>query len=94
MPAVVKRRGGKEDFDERKVYTSIFMACRAVEKYSQERCEEIASSIASGIAEKVKDNQEVLSVEIRMWGRNALKEIDETLADTFYRYHIDMKGGD
>lgn len=86
---VVKRSGGTEEFDPRKVYGSIFLTCVRRSDHGKEECEDIAQRVTDGIAEKVADREEVLSVEIRMWGRNALREIDTDLAEAYYTHHIE-----
>lgn len=88
-PAVVKRRGGTEAFDDRKFYTSIFLTCMEVEGLDEDRCDEIASEVTDRVEERVEDREEVLSVELRMWGRNELKEFDEELAERFYTHYYE-----
>lgn len=84
---VVKRSGGAEPFDERKVYGSVYNICRTKTDRGTPECEDIAGRVADHVAEKVADREEVLSVEIRMWGRNKLREIDESLAAAYYVHH-------
>lgn len=85
---VVKRSGGVEPFDPRKVYGSIFLTCVNRSDHGKERCEDIAEQVTDVIEEHVADREEVLSVEIRIWGRNALKTIDEGLAEEYYTHYV------
>ncbi len=50
---VVKRRGHKEDYDERKVYGSVYAACYVV-KLAEKRCERVANDVARHVTKIVK----------------------------------------
>lgn len=86
---VVKRSGGREEFDPRKVYASIFLTCVNRSDHGKGECEDIAERVTDVIVEEVEGREEVLSVEIRMWGRNALREIDERLAEAYYTHYVE-----
>lgn len=86
---VVKRSGGTEPFDERKVYASVYLTCLTHSDHDQYECEDIAETVSEYVAAQVEDREEVLSVEIRMWGRNRLRDIDEQLAEAYYTHHVE-----
>ncbi len=50
---MVKRKGHTEDYDERKVYGSVYAACYVV-KLSEKKCEQTASRVAKDITKIVK----------------------------------------
>lgn len=84
MTDVVKRSGRVEEFDERKVYASIYITC--VHADTDADCEQAARQVANAVAQQVEDISEVLSVEIRKLARNALHRIDEDLAHEYYTH--------
>lgn len=83
----MKRRGGSEPYDEKKVYASIYRVCLNRTDRQKTDCEDIAETVTDYVTEQVEGRQEVLSVEIRMWTRNKLREIDEQLAQLYYTHH-------
>lgn len=50
---VVKRKGHKENYDERKVYGSVYAACY-VTKMAEKKCERVASDVAKHVTGIVK----------------------------------------
>lgn len=84
MPAtVVKRTEGKEPFDQKKLYASVFVVCTKTDREKQ-ACEKIAEDVTADVADQVEEREQVQSVEIRMWTRDRLEEIDNGLAERYY----------
>lgn len=86
MPIIVKRKGHKERFDERKVYGSVYAACASAH-YDEMRCEEIAEDITKKIKKFFNNKKETQSIEIRKKIESELKKKDEELA-FFYEQHL------
>ena len=86
MTVVVKRKGHKERFDERKVYGSVYAACASAH-YDEIKCEKIAEEISKKIKKSIKNKKEIQSTEIRKKIEKELKKKDEELA-FFYEQHL------
>jgi len=86
MQVVVKRKGHKEVFDEKKVYGSVYAACASVH-YDEIQCERISEEITKKIKKFAKNKKEILSIEIRKKIESELKKKDEELA-FFYEQHL------
>ena len=86
MPVVVKRKGHKERFDERKVYGSVYAACASAH-YDEIKCEKIAEEISKKIKKSIKNKKEIQSIGIRKKIEKELKKKDEELA-FFYEQHL------
>lgn len=90
MAIIVKRKGHKEKFDEKKVYGSVYAACASAH-YDEMRCEKTAADITSKMKKFVKAKKTINSSEIRKKIENELKKKDEELA-FFYEQHLpDLK---
>ncbi|MEW6722825.1 MAG: ATP cone domain-containing protein [Candidatus Micrarchaeota archaeon] len=63
MAVVVKRRGKKEEFDEKKVYASVYSACMECEM-GEKKCEEISEHVVDELKKFLKGKKEVNSTEI------------------------------
>ena len=63
MTHIVKRKGHKQQFDERKVYASVFAACRSAHCNAEE-AEATANLVSREIKNWIKDKKEVTSNEI------------------------------
>ncbi|HSB46617.1 MAG TPA: ATP cone domain-containing protein [Candidatus Bilamarchaeum sp.] len=63
MSLVVKRRGKKETFDEKKVYGSVYAACMDC-SVGEKLCENIAAKIVADLKKFLKGRKEVNSTEI------------------------------
>jgi len=83
---IVKRRGHTEEFDEKKVYGSVYAACASAH-YGEPKCELIADTITKKIKKFVKNKKRIDSSEIRKKIENELKKKDEELA-FFYEQHL------
>ena len=55
---VVKRKGHKEKFDERKLYASVYAACLLVEMKTKE-CEQTASHVVKKIKSEIANKKEI-----------------------------------
>ena len=53
MVHVVKRRGHKQKFDERKLYASIYAAC-LLEHMDEEKCEKMANHVTKKVKNDLK----------------------------------------
>ena len=85
---VVKRRGHREKFDEKKVYASCYFACRAIEM-SEIASEKIANKVIKEMKKKLKGKKEIDSQEIFEIVGNELEKIDEDAA-FMYKTHKDI----
>jgi len=83
---IVKRKGCKENFDERKVYGSVYAACASAH-YNEAICEKTAEEAASKIRKFVKNKKQIQSAEIRKKIEELLKKKDKELA-FFYEQHL------
>ncbi len=63
MAIVVKRRGKREKFDERKVYASIYSACIDCD-LGEKDSEKIAEKLVLGLKKSMKGKHEINSTEI------------------------------
>ena len=86
MPIIVKRKGHKELFDEKKVYGSVYAACASAH-YNEIQCEKISEEVTKKINGFVKNRKEIKSAEIRKKIELELKKKDGELA-FFYEQHL------
>jgi transcriptional regulator NrdR family protein len=83
---IVKRKGHTEDFDERKVYGSVYAACASAH-YDEHKCEKISEKITGIIKKFIITGKIVPSSEIRRKIEKELGRIDKELA-FFYEHHL------
>lgn len=88
MIHVVKRRGHKEDFDERKVYASAYAACLNVHMGEQE-AERMAALVSQEAKDWIREKEEVSSQEIFDFVIKALRNKNENAA-FMYETHRDI----
>ena len=86
MVTVVKRKGHKEKFDERKLYASIYAACASAH-LEELSCEKAAKKITEVVKKQIKNNKELQASEIHKKVEKELKKIDKELA-FFYDQHL------
>lgn len=88
MIHIVKRAGHKEPFDARKVYGSVFFACRNVH-LDEPEAEKIAEQVSKRIEQWVKPKKSVSSQDI---SQQVAKELDKINADAAFMYetHRDL----
>lgn len=85
---IVKRKGHKEPYDERKVYGSCYFACRNAH-LSEQESERIANKVAAAITKWVMKRRMVTSDEIFKNLVFALKKYNEDAA-FLYETHRDI----
>ena len=83
---IVKRKGHTEEFDERKVYGSVYAACASAH-YEEGKCELVADMVSKKIRNHVKNKKKINSEEIRKKVEEELRKKDEELA-FFYEQHL------
>lgn len=86
MAIIVKRKGHREKFDEKKVYGSVYAACASAH-YDEMRCEKTAEELTKKIKKFVKNKKEVQSTGLRRRIEKELKKKNEELA-FFYEQHL------
>ncbi len=90
MSIIIKRRGHKEKFDEKKVYGSVYSACSSAH-YSEEECEKTSQEMTKKIKAFLKNKKQIQTEEIGKKIETELKNKDEELA-FFYEQHLpDLK---
>mgnify|MGYP001246245199 CR=1 FL=1 len=83
---IVKRKGHTEEFDEKKVYGSVYAACASAH-YEECDCEKTSDEITKKLKNFVKTKKQVQSTDIRKKIEAELKKKDEELA-FFYEHHL------
>jgi transcriptional regulator NrdR family protein len=83
---IVKTKGHTEEFDERKVYWSVYAACASAH-CDEEECEETSDIVTKKIKNFIKNKKRIDSLEIRKKVENELKKKDEEIA-FFYEQHL------
>ncbi len=87
---IVKRKGHTEEFDERKVYGSVYAACASAHLEDTE-CEKNADKVTKVIKKFVKGKKMIKAENIHKKVNAELKKKDEELA-FFYEHHLpDLK---
>jgi len=86
MTLVVKRKGHKERFDERKIYASIYAACASA-WYSEIHCENISGKVTKRIKNSLKNKNEIRASLIKRKIISELKKIDKRLV-FYYEEHL------
>lgn len=88
MTHIVKRRGHKEQFDERKVYGSVYAACLASHT-SQEEAEATANLVSREVKKWLDERQDVTSDQIFKKAGEELKHLNKDAA-FMYITHRDV----
>lgn len=88
MPHIVKRRGRTEPFDSRKVYASVYSACRNAH-LSEVQSEKIAEAMSARLDQWMTDKQQVSSQEIFAKTFEVLQELHQDAA-FLYKTHRDI----
>lgn len=86
MAMVVKRKGHKEKFDERKLYASIYAACASAH-YDEAACEKIAGKVTKKIVSSFKKKKEIQTAEIHKRTEAEIRKTNKELA-FFYDQHL------
>ncbi len=88
MAVVVKRRGKKEAFDDKKVYGSVYSACMDC-SLGEKDCERIAAKMLAEVVKFLKGRKEVNSTEIFGFIMQKLAKEHEAVA-FMYETHRDI----
>ncbi len=88
MTHIVKRRGHKEEYDERKAYASSYAACRNAHLPEKE-AEYIAEKVTKDIENWIKDKGEVNSQQIFEEVTKSLAKYNKD-ASFMYETHRDV----
>lgn len=83
---IVKRRGQKEPFDEKKIYASVYAAALNCH-YSEQESEKIAKAVTIKVKKWIATKKSVDSREIR---DIILKNISDHHVELMYRHHLDV----
>ncbi len=79
---VVKRRGHKEKFDERKLYGSVYAAC-TVANMGENSCESVADFVTKKVKAELKSRKVVDSKSI---ARLVVKHLEKKNKDAAFMY--------
>ena len=88
MVHIVKRKGHRQEFDERKVYASVYSSCLASHSMEEE-AEATANLVAKEIKKWIFDKGEVNSREIHEEVEKELKHLNKDAA-FMYETHRDI----
>jgi|TARA_B100002003_G_C13983483_1_gene475502 transcriptional regulator NrdR family protein len=83
---IVKRKGHSEEFDEKKVYASVYFACASAH-YDEYDCEFTADSVTKTIKKHIKSKKAISSITLRKKIETELKKKDKELA-FYYEQHL------
>ena len=83
---IVKRKGHSEEFDERKVYASVYAACASAH-YEECDCESTADKVTKTVQKHIKTKKAISSIALRKKIESELKKKDKELA-FFYEQHL------
>lgn len=82
MKHIVKRKGHTEEYDERKLYASVYAACLSV-RATEGEAELVAEKVVQRINDWLENKHEVTAHDIR---RQAAKHLNAYHADAAYIY--------
>ncbi|MFB6295065.1 MAG: ATP cone domain-containing protein [Candidatus Nanohaloarchaea archaeon] len=90
MDVLITREGEKEEFDQRKLYSSIYHPARVAE-YTEEEAEELAEDVCQAVVDwmEEQDDPVVTSDELREKTIEELEERDDEVA-FLYDTHLDI----
>ncbi|MDY6761576.1 MAG: ATP cone domain-containing protein [Candidatus Nanohaloarchaea archaeon] len=90
MEILITRDGEKEEFDQRKLYSSIYYPARVAE-YDEQDAEDLAEDVCQAVVERVEEQEEpvVTSDELREMTIEELEDRDEEVA-FLYDTHLDI----
>lgn len=88
MAITVKRNGLTQDFDERKIYASVYNASLNAH-YSDEKAEGIAENVCMQVKKLMKGVSHVDSSEIRDKIIEVLDDVDKDVC-ILYKHHLDI----
>ncbi len=79
---LIKRKGRKEKYDERKVYGSVYGACMAVEM-GERSCERVAGDVAKKVTKAVHSKEITTTEQIT---KKAAAELKKHAKDAAFMY--------
>ena len=85
---VVKRKGHRENFDEKKVYGSVYAACLNAHMH-EGKCEEIAGHVSGEVRKWAEEKKQVDSKEIMEKTHLHLEKKSRDAA-FLYKTHLDV----
>lgn len=88
MTHIVKRKGHKQEFDEHKLYASVYSACLAAHT-KKEEAESIANLVVREVKKWVDDKEEVTSDAIFKITGEELQHLNKDAA-FMYKTHRDI----
>lgn len=88
MIQVVKRKGHKEEFEERKLYASVYAAC-SIANMNEKGCEAVASHVSRKVKGELKNKKIVSSSTIAGLVKKHLKKKNKDAA-FIYETHRDI----
>ena len=88
MAVILKRRGKKEKFDEKKIYASIYSACMECD-LTPSQSEKIADKITNDVKKFVKNRKSVNTTEVFGFVIQKLAREHEAVA-FMYETHRDL----
>ncbi|MBI3109821.1 hypothetical protein HYZ06_02150 [Candidatus Daviesbacteria bacterium] len=88
MTHIIKRRGHREEFDERKLYASVFAACLSAH-VKHEEAESIASLVCREVKKWLSEKDEVTSDQIFKQAGEELKHLNKE-SSFMYLTHRDI----
>jgi transcriptional regulator NrdR family protein len=88
MNHIVKRKGHKEAFDEKKLYASIYAACMTL-RMEDEEAETISQMVCDEVKSEIKDEKEVTADKLQTIAAKSLKKYHPDAA-YMYKTHLDV----
>lgn len=88
MSQIVKRKGHKEAFDERKLYASVFAACMTL-RMSDEEAETISHMVTDDVKKVIAKKKELTSHILQAEAEKSLKKYHPEAA-YMYSTHKDL----
>ena len=85
---IVKRRGHKEKFDERKVYGSAYAACLSAH-LTEQKAERIAEKVTTALCRWIKNKKTVTAHQVYAVLVKEIKKHDKNAA-FMYETHMDV----
>ena len=85
---IVKRKGHKEKFDEKKIYGSVYAACYVAHE-DEKHCEKTAGAVSGAVKKWVSTKKMVTSHDIKGVAHKELKKRSKHAA-FMYDTHLDV----
>lgn len=85
---IVKRKGHKEMYEDRKLYASVYATCMSL-RVSEVQAETIAKAVVHEVEQEIKEKEEVTAHEISHLAKESLKKYNEDAA-YLYEHHRDV----